>query len=147
MQQPPRPPHQPLLSRGLVRKVLLVSAFYWCLIFGVFLWARSHGSSLPLARTMAIQSLVLAQIAYLVSISQASKLGWRHWHRTPVLLGGIGLAVLLQLGFSQLSWMNRFFATAPLGREQWLVSSVSLLVMVPVAWLAERCDPTTGVMD
>ena len=147
MQQPPRPPHQPLLSRGLVRKVLLVSAFYWCFIFGVFLWARSHGSSLPLARTMAIQSLVLAQIAYLVSISQASKLGWRHWHRTPVLLGGIGLAVLLQLGFSQLGWMNRFFATAPLGREQWLVSSVSLLVMVPVAWLAERCDPTTGVMN
>jgi len=151
MQQPPRPPHQPLLSRGLVRKVLLVSAFYWCFIFGVFLWARSHGSSLPLARTMAIQSLVLAQIAYLVSISQASKLGWRHWyrnwHRTPVLLGGIGVAVLLQLGFSQLGWMNRFFATAPLGREEWLVCSVSLLVMVPVAWLAERCDPTTGVVD
>jgi len=151
MLQPPRPPGQPLLSRGLVRKVLLVSAFYWCFIFGVFLWARFHGSSLPLARTMAIQSLVLAQIAYLVSISQASKQSWRHWHRnwhrTPVLVGGIALAVLLQLGFSQLGWMNRFFATAPLGREQWLICSVSLLVMVPVAWLAERCDPTTGVVN
>jgi len=144
MQQPPRPPAQPLLSRGLVRKVLLVSAFYWCFIFGVFLWARSHGTSLPLARTMAIQSLVLAQIVYLVSISQASKLGWRHWRRTPVLLAGIALAAALQLGFSQLGWMNRFFDTAPLGPQQWLICSISILVMVPVAGLAERCEPTTG---
>ncbi len=143
MQQPPRPPGQPLLSRGLVRKVLLVSAIYWCFIFGVFLWARSHGSSLALARTMAIQTLVLAQIAYLVSISQASKLSWRHWHRTPVLFGGIALAVVLQLGFSQLGWMNRMFATAPLDPQQWLICGVGLAVMVPVAALAERCEPTT----
>jgi magnesium-transporting ATPase (P-type) len=145
MGQPPRPPAQPLLSRGLVRKVLLVSAFYWCFIFGVFLWARSHGSSLPLARTMAIQSLVLAQIVYLLSISQMSKRGWRHWQRYPVLLAGIGLAVALQLGFSQLSWMNHFFATAPLAPAQWLICAVSPLVMVPVAILAERFDPTTGL--
>jgi len=145
MGQPPRPPAQPLLSRGLVRKVLLVSAFYWCFIFGVFLWARSHGNSLPLARTMAIQSLVLAQIVYLLSISQMSKRGWRHWQRYPVLLAGIGLAVALQLGFSQLSWMNHFFATAPLAPAQWLICAVSPLVMVPVAILAERFDPTTGL--
>jgi calcium-translocating P-type ATPase len=145
MDQPPLPPAQPLLSRGLVRKVLLVSVFYWCFIFGVFLWARSHGSSLPLARTMAIQSLVLAQMVYLVSISQASKLGWRHWQHTPVLLAGIALAAALQLGFSQLAWMNRFFHTAPLGPQQWLICSVALLVMVPVAALAEHVDPTTSL--
>ena len=145
MGQPPRPPAQPLLSGALVRKVLLVSAFYWCFIFGVFLWARSHGSSLPLARTMAIQSLVLAQIVYLVSISQVSKGRWRQWRRHPVLLAGIGTAVLLQLGFSQLGWMNRFFATAPLAAEHWLICAVSLLVMVPVALVAETVDPTTGL--
>ncbi|QPN71269.1 HAD-IC family P-type ATPase [Synechococcus sp. CBW1108] len=145
MRQGPRPPAQPLLSWGLVRKVVLVSTFYWCFIFGVFLWARSHGHSLPLARTMAIQALVLAQIAYLVSISQVSKLGWRHWHHNPILLAGIGTAVVLQLGFSQLGWMNRFFATAPLEPQQWLICGVALLVMVPVAAMAERLDPTTGI--
>jgi magnesium-transporting ATPase (P-type) len=145
MDQPPRPTAQPLLNRGLVRKVLLVSACYWCFIFGVFLWARSHGYSLALARTMAIQSLVLAQIVYLLSISQASKGSWRQWRRNPVLLAGIGTAALLQLGFSQLGWMNRFFDTAPLAAGQWLVCAVSLLVMAPVAALAERFDPTTGL--
>jgi cation-transporting ATPase F len=145
MDQPPRPTAQPLLNRGLVRKVLLVSACYWCFIFGVFLWARSHGHSLALARTMAIQSLVLAQIVYLLSISQVSKGSWRQWRRNPVLLAGIGTAALLQLGFSQLGWMNRFFDTAPLAAGQWLVCAVSLLVMVPVAALAERFDPSTGL--
>lgn len=144
MQQAPRAPEQPLLSGGLVRKVLLVSVFYWCFIFGVFLWARFHGSSLPLARTMAIQSLVLAQVAYLISISQASKGSWRQLRRTPILFLGISLALVLQLGFSQLGWMNRFFATAPLNWHQGLICAVSLLVMVPVAWMAEQLDPSTG---
>jgi len=146
MRQPPRPPCQPLLSGGLVRKLVLVSAVYWAFIFGVFLWARAHQLSLPLARTMAIQSLVLAQIVYLVSISQVSKGGWRYGQRNPILLAGIGLAMLLQLGFSQLGWMNRFFATAPLAAEQWLICAISLLGMAPVAVLAERCDPTTTVV-
>jgi magnesium-transporting ATPase (P-type) len=94
---------------------------------------------------MAIQALVLAQVVYLVSISQASKGKGRQWRHNPVLLGGITLALLLQLAFSQLGWMNRFFATAPLAPQQWLICMVALLVMLPVAWLAERLDPTTGV--
>ncbi len=148
MEQPPRPPGQPLLSRGLVQKVLLVSGFYWLFIFGMFLWARSHGQELEVARTMAIQALVLAQVAYLVSISQVSKGGWRQLlrapARAPMLLGGIAAALLLQLAFSQLSWMNSWFGTAPLSASQGLLCAAPLLVMVPVAWMAERCDPTTG---
>jgi cation-transporting P-type ATPase F len=150
MEQPPRPPGQPLLSRGLVQKVLLVSAFYWLIIFSMFLWAGVQGLDLATARTMAIQALVLAQVAYLVSISQVSKGGWGQLRRAPlrapVLLVGIATALLLQLGFSQLSWMNSWFDTAPLSPTQGLLCASSLLVMVPVAWLAERFDPTTGVV-
>jgi hypothetical protein len=117
----------------------------------MFLWARARGLDLAVARTMAIQALVLAQVAYLVSISQVSKGGWRQLRRAPlrapVLLGGIATALLLQLGFSQLSWMNGWFDTAPLTPGQALLCAGSLLVMLPVAWVAERCDPTTGVVS
>ncbi|MCP9887625.1 HAD-IC family P-type ATPase [Cyanobium sp. ATX 6A2] len=150
MEQPPRSPEEPLLNRGLVQKVLLVSAFYWLFIFSMFLWARDQGHDLALARTMAIQALVLAQVAYLVSISQVSKGGWGQLRRAPlrapILLAGIAAALLLQLAFSQLSWMNSWFDTAPLSPGQALLCATSLLVMVPVAWLAERFDPTTGVV-
>ncbi len=144
MTQPPRPPGEPLLSGRLVRRVLLVSAFYWLLIFGVFLRVSEAGASLELARTMAIQALVLAQVVYLISLSQASRGGWRQWRRVPVLVGGISLALLLQLLFSQWSWMNRFFATAPLSGSQWLLCGLAMLAMLPVAWLGERLDPTAG---
>ncbi|MFQ6537662.1 MULTISPECIES: cation-translocating P-type ATPase [Aphanothece] len=145
MSQPPRSPHQPLLSAGLVRRVLLVSAFYWVLIFGVVLGAESQGADLDLARTMAIQALVLAQVVYLLSISQVSKGSWQQWQQVPLLLGGIVTALLLQVVFSQTEWMNGFFDTEPLSSQQWLVCGLAPLAMVPVAWLSEKLCPTTGV--
>ncbi|SBO44955.1 HAD-IC family P-type ATPase [Cyanobium sp. NIES-981] len=144
MEQPPRPPDQPLLNGPLVRRVLMVSAFYWMLIFGVFLGVAAWGGELQLARTMAIQALVLAQVVYLLSLSQASKAGWRQWKRMPMLLGGISLALLLQVLFSQVAWMNRFFATAALSGSQWLLCALAMLAMLPVAWLGDRLDPMAG---
>jgi len=151
MDQPPRPPERPLLTGGLIRRVLLVSAFNWALIFLLFLWGERHSGDLAVARTMAVQGLVLAQLVYLVSISQFGKDlvagargGWRRLLRTPVLVGGITAAVLLQLLFSQTSWMNAFFATAPLGGREWLLCALPMLPMLPVAWIGQRLDPLDG---
>ena len=60
MQQPPRPPGQPLLTPALIQRVLLISLFNWALIFSLFSWGQAQGSSLALSRTMAIQGLVLS---------------------------------------------------------------------------------------
>jgi magnesium-transporting ATPase (P-type) len=151
MDQPPRPPERPLLTGGLIRRVLLVSAFNWALIFLLFLWGQRHSGDLALARTMAVQGLVLAQLVYLISISQFGKDllagargGWRRLLRTPVLLGGIVAAVLLQLLFSQTTWMNTFFATAPLGGREWLLCALPMLPMLPVAWIGQWLDPLDG---
>jgi calcium-translocating P-type ATPase len=151
MDQPPRPPERPLLTGGLIRRVLLVSAFNWALIFLLFLWGQRHSGDLALARTMAVQGLVLAQLVYLISISQFGKDllagargGWRRLLRTPVLLGGIVAAVLLQLLFSQTTWMNAFFATAPLGGREWLLCALPMLPMLPVAWIGQWLDPLDG---
>ena len=151
MDQPPRPPERPLLTAGLIRRVLLVSAFNWALIFLLFLWGERHSGDLAVARTMAVQGLVLAQLVYLVSISQFGKDllagargGWRLLLRTPLLLAGIAAAVLLQLIFSQTSWMNAFFATAPLSGREWLLCALPMLPMLPVAWIGQRLDPLDG---
>jgi hypothetical protein len=100
---------------------------------------------------MAVQGLVLAQLVYLVSISQFGKDllagargGWRRLLRTPLLLAGIATAVLLQLIFSQTSWMNAFFATAPLSGREWLLCALPMLPMLPVAWIGQRLDPLDG---
>ena len=143
MQQPPRPPQQPLLTGGLIRRLLVVSMFNWMVIFGLFIWSTNSGSDLALARTMAIQGLVLAHLVYLVSISQL-RLGWRAFTKAPAVLLGIIGTVAVQWIFSQSEVMNRFFGTAPLNLEQLGICALPMLLMLPVARLGERLDPTDG---
>ena len=151
MLQPPRPPQQPLLTGGLIRRLLVVSMFNWMVIFGLFLWSTRRGSDLALARTMAVQGLVLAHLVYLVSISQLRsallalpRLGWSALTRAPAVLLGISGTVALQWVFSQSAAMNRFFGTAPLNWEELGICALPMLLMLPVAWLGERLDPTDG---
>jgi len=133
----------PLLNRPL----LLVSAFSWVVIIAMFFWAEGHYGHRAIARTMAVQALVLSRVAYLISLSEvAHYLPWRWgkllaalW-RTPALLLGLGGALLLQVLFSQLGPMNALFATAPLSLQQWSQCSLTILLMIPVAHAANRLD-------
>jgi len=64
MQQAPRNPNAPLITKKLLNRILAVSVFNWILIFGMFEWVESTMGDIALARTMAIQSLVAARIIY-----------------------------------------------------------------------------------
>ncbi|MGR3277356.1 cation-transporting P-type ATPase [Acaryochloris marina NIES-2412] len=148
MQQPPRNPQEPLITRKLLRRIVAVSIFNWILIFGIFEWAKSTTGDITVARTMAIQALVAARIIYLLSISQLG-LSLFHTirHRTvsvspaPILVMGIVGAVALQILFSQWSVMNQLFETAPLSWIQWLTCLLPMLPMIPMAALANWIDP------
>lgn len=50
-------------------------------------------------------------------------------------------AIALQIGFSQLSFMNVLFKTAPMDWQQWAICLLPMIPMVPVAILANRLDP------
>jgi cation-transporting ATPase F len=151
MRQPPRSPEQPLLTGGLIRRVLLVSLFNWAVIYGLFFWGSHRSNDLALARTMAIQALVLAHLVYLVSISQLRcglrdlpRRGWSSLTQAPATLLAIAATLVVQALFSQTPLLNEFFRTAPLNVEQLLVCALPMLLMVPVARSAEWLDPTTG---
>jgi cation-transporting ATPase F len=149
MAQPPRSPEQPLLTGRLLRRVLVVSLFNWAVIYGLFLWGEQHIGDLDLARTMAIQGLVLAHLVYLASISQLRdgilalpRRGWQALTQAPAALWAIAGTVVVQALFSQTQMMNSFFGTAPLGGRELLVCALPMLLMLPVAWFGERLDPT-----
>ncbi|MEL6605308.1 MAG: cation-transporting P-type ATPase [Cyanobacteria bacterium J06614_10] len=148
MQQPPRHPKEPLITRQLLNRILLVSLFNWVLIFGLFEWAKRTTGDVAVARTMAIQALVAARIVYLVSISQLGESLMGSLRRraipamnAPFLLLGIGGAIALQILFSQWSVMNTLFETAPLTWGQWLICLLPMLPMVPFSILVNRVDP------
>lgn len=152
MQQPPRPPQEPLITRQLLNRILLVSLFNWVLIFGLFEWAEIATGDISVARTMAIQALVAARIVYLLSISQLgrSMLGYIRRQspsvtNAPFLLLGIGGAIALQILFSQWSVMNTLFETAPLTWNQWLICLLPMVPMVPFSMWVNHLDSSHPV--
>ncbi|WP_370455494.1 cation transporting ATPase C-terminal domain-containing protein [Synechococcus sp. RSCCF101] len=54
------------------------------------------------------------------------------------------VAVALQVLFSQLPAMNHWFATTPLSPDDWLICSLAMLPMLPMAWLTHRLDRPAG---
>ncbi len=153
MQQPPRQPKEPLITRQLLNRILLVSLFNWVLIFGLFEWAEVATGDIAVARTMAIQALVAARIVYLLSISQLGKsilLSLRQRSASvanaPFLLAGIGGAIVLQILFSQWSVMNALFETAPLTWDRWSICLVPMLPAIPFAIWVNRVDPSHPTM-
>jgi magnesium-transporting ATPase (P-type) len=147
MNQPPRRPNEPLVTKKLLTRISIVSVFNWILIFGIFEYIRRTTGDLPLARTMAIQALVAARIVYLLSISQLGKsicdrlLGKSTTiTQAPILITGIVVAVALQIAFSQIGIFNTLFKTAPLDLNQWLICLIPMIPMIPTAIFANYVD-------
>ncbi|MBD2493003.1 cation-transporting P-type ATPase [Nostoc sp. FACHB-280] len=148
MQQKPRSPREPLLSKSLVKRIAVISVFNWILIFGVFEWIKQTTGNIDLGRTMAIQALVAGRLFYLLSISQLGVFlinqlrGIRQTFSDASAIGiGIATTIFLQIIFSQWSLMNNLFATAPLNLNQWLICLLVALPMIIVAALVNRFDP------
>jgi Ca2+-transporting ATPase len=148
MQQSPRSPREPLLSKSLVKRIVAISIFNWILIFGVFEWIRQTTGNIDLARTMAIQALVAGRLFYLLSISQLGTAlinqlrGVRQkLNDTSAIAIGIAATIVLQIIFSQWNIMNSLFSTAPLNLNQWLICLLVSLPMILVASIVNRFDP------
>ncbi|MFN6538431.1 MAG: cation-translocating P-type ATPase [Nostoc sp. EkiNYC01] len=146
MQQPPRNPREKLLSGSLLKRILAISVFNWVVIFGVFQWILQTTGNEALARTMAINGLVAAEVFYLLSITQflPSLVARIQGKRTPVAYApaiGIVVVAILQCLFSQWSMMNQVFDTTPLAFTQALICMGVGLPVVFVALILQHFDP------
>ena len=149
MKQPPRPVNEPFLTPNRIKRILAVSLYNWTLIFGMFEFVRqAPWGSIELARTMAIQALVMGRIFYLMSISQllpsliAKFQGsTEKVNGAPALAGGIIVAVILQIIFANSEFINRIFQTSPMTLDQWIVCFLASLPMIAIAASVNRFDP------
>ena len=149
MKQQPRPANESLLTPNRIKRIIAISLYNWTLIFGMFEWVRqAEWGTIELARTMAIQALVMGRIFYLLSLSQllpsliAKFSGSKEEvSGAPALAVGIVLAVILQIVFANSPFINRIFATAPMNLDQWLICFGVALPMIGVALSVNRFDP------
>ncbi|MFO1112930.1 MAG: cation-transporting P-type ATPase [Rhodospirillales bacterium] len=130
MQRAPRSTNRPILDAFGIWRVVFVSAGLLALTLSAFFWMQSKGASVELSRTVAVNTLVLGQIFYLLnsrylvdsSLSLAAHLGNRH------LPMGIGAVVVLQLLFTYAPPLQRLFGTAAIPLWVWPVLFAGCLV-------------------
>ena len=115
MHRPPRPAAEPILSGFLLWRIALVSALMAAGVFGIFGWANTHGSTLEEARTYAVNTLVAMEVFYLFSVRylRTPSLRLEQMFNSRAALVAVAVVVVLQLFFTYVPFMERFFDTRP----------------------------------
>ena len=113
MQRPPRPRTEPLLSGALVWHIVLVSILFVCGVYGIFTYAIDSGYSVELARTLALNTLVVMEIFHLFFIRNfySSSLTWKSVRGTRVVWTVVGIITVAQLAITYLPALQAVFET------------------------------------
>jgi magnesium-transporting ATPase (P-type) len=137
MKRMPRDPKEPILSNFLIWRVLFVSSILVVGTFGLFLWGRLHDVSIEYARTVAVNTLVMFEIFYLLNT---------RFLKTPVLTKGgfsgnryiyiaIGTVLMAQLVFTYVPFMQTLFDTRSIRILEWfpiIMVAFSVFVLVEI---------------
>jgi magnesium-transporting ATPase (P-type) len=112
MREPPRNPAEPLLTRFMLWRIVFVTVFLVAGSLGLFLWELERGMPVEVARTAAINALVMGEIFYLFNCRRLTRpaIGWSGFVGNRAVLFAIGVLVVLQA----------LFNTAPLDALTWL---------------------------
>ncbi|MCC6303161.1 MAG: cation-transporting P-type ATPase [Gammaproteobacteria bacterium] len=122
MRRRPRDPRESLLSWFFVWRVLMVSLLIMAGTLGLFLWELGRGAALETARTIAVNTVVVAEMFYLLCsryihrsvLSREGLLGNRY------VLIAIAACVLLQIAYTYAGPLQRIFHSTALNTEEWL---------------------------
>jgi magnesium-transporting ATPase (P-type) len=135
MDRPPRDPNEAILSPFMIFRILFVSLILVTGTFGLFLWERATGTGIDYARTVAVNTLVVFEIFYLLNTrhiyqpiaSLDDLIGNRY------VLIAIGAVVLFQLIWTYAPFMNFLFDSTPVDAAAWgimLLVGFSVFVLV-----------------
>ncbi len=113
MRRSPRPRNQPLLTGELAWHIVLVAVLFVCAVFGIFAYALDQGYSIDLARTMALNTLVVMEIFHLFFIRNiyGTSLTWKAVRGTKVVWLTVAIVTGAQFSITYLPPMQRVFAT------------------------------------
>lgn len=126
-----------MIEAALVGRIALVALTMLAGTFGFYGLLRHAGVELDIARTAAVNTLVLFEVFYLFNARLLNK-PLRHWRD----LGGnaavwysVGIVVLLQLAFTYIPPMQLLFGSAALPAVYWLVLIPLTFLVVPIVEL------------
>lgn len=116
MRRLPRPRHESLLTGGLVWHIVLVSLLFLGGVYGIYSYAIGLGYSVELARTMALNTLVVMEIFHLFFIRNiySTSLTWEAVRGTKVLWVVVIAITIAQFAITYLPALQNIFSTEPI---------------------------------
>ena len=113
MRRPPRSREEPLISGALVWHMVLVSMLFLCGVYGIFSYALDRGYSVELARTIAVNTLVVMEIFHLFFIRNlySTSLTWKGIRGTKVVWMTIAVVTVAQFAITYAPPLQKVFAT------------------------------------
>lgn len=115
MRRPPRRRGEPLLTGALGWHILFVSALFLGGVFGIYTYATDRGYPVDLARTMAMNTLVVMEIFHLFFIRNiyGTSLTWKAVRGTKVVWATILAVTAAQFVITYAPPLQGVFGTQP----------------------------------
>ncbi len=135
MDRPPRDPGEPILTRVLIWRLLVVGFLMLLCAFGLFEYELAfRGASEAEARTVAVNVFVMVEVFYLFNCRSLTKSMFEvGFFSNPWVFAGAAAMILLQLLFTYAPFMNTAFNSAPIGAESWMrILAAGLMVTLIV---------------
>ena len=121
MRRAPRSPKAPLFSPLLIYRTVLVALLIVITAFWQFEVELMSGSAVQVARTVAVNMIVVLEIAYLINSRFIhTSVTFKNLFSNRWLIGGLLGMIALQLLFTYAPFMNVGFHTAPVSAVSWL---------------------------
>jgi magnesium-transporting ATPase (P-type) len=145
MNRQPRAADAPMMSRFVVWRTLMVSLLFVIGTFALFSWQLDAGAPVELARTVAVNTIVMCEIFYLFNVRRSGRAGSGGSSLSDLLpaVTASALVLLFQVGFTYLPAMQQLFGTAPLAISHWLAITAVAFGVYVVVELEKRLLPGT----
>lgn len=123
MQQPPRDRNASLLNRSLVWHIILVALLFCAAVYLVFGYAIAQGGSEQLARTMALNMLVVLEVFHLFYVRNMNScvLNWQLLKGTKVVWLTVILVMVAQLAITYIPLLQPVFGTEAISWQGCLI--------------------------
>ncbi|MGZ8184118.1 MAG: cation-transporting P-type ATPase [Methylobacter sp.] len=137
MHRKPRDPRESLLSWFFAWRVLMVSVLFMAGALGLFLWEMHRGASLETARTMAVSTVVGAEMFYLINSRYLYKsvLSFEGLFGNRYVLIAIAVCAALQITYTHAEPMQALFGSTDLSPDEWLKVTLAGTFVFTVAEL------------
>jgi len=138
MRRPPRPRHEPLLTRSLITRILFGAVI---MVAGTLIvlqyaerWFPASAGDPAFASSLAFNTFVFFQLFNLINVRAEHSVVSTRTFSNPAIWGALAVVLVLQVLLMQTAFMQGVFGTTELTSSQW---ALSIAIASSVLWADE----------